>query len=332
MKLLSLFSAVVAGRYAAAGFAALMLSLVCAGAFAQTYPAKPIKIIVPYPPGGGADQMARLVASKLTVAFGQSIVVDNQSGGATMIGTGAVARAAPDGYTLLVSGNVMPVNVLITKTASYKVADFVPVAGIGSYPYVLTMNPAVPADSITGLIDYAKKNPGKLNAVSLGPGGVTHLLTERFAAAAGIKIVPVHYRGAAPGLVDLLSGQVQIFLDAANTALPQVRGGKLRAMAVSSESRFALLPEVPTMKETGLPSMTQSGWFAMFAPAGTPKAIVDRLNAEVSKAVAAPDVDPQFGQRGLAPMPLSSEQFTAFMIEDAARWEQTLRTLNISLE
>ena len=316
----------------AVGVVTLLASLACAGVMAQAYPVKPIKIIVPYPPGGGADQMARLVASKLTIALGQSIVVDNQSGGATMIGTGAVARAAPDGYTLLVSGNVMPVNVLITKTPSYKVADFAPVAGIGSYPYVLTMNPAVPVGNITELIGYAMKNPGKLNAVSLGPGGVTHLLTERFAAAAGIKIVPVHYRGAAPGLIDLLSGQVQLFLDAANTALPQVRGGKLRAMAVSSESRFALLPEVPTLKEIGLPAMTQSGWFAMFAPAGTPKAIVDKLNAEVIKAVSAADVDAQFGQRGLAAMPMPPETFTAFMLEDAARWEQTLRTLNITLE
>ena len=321
-----------ATKRSAVGAVVLLASFACASVLAQTYPVKPIKIIVPYPPGGGADQMARLVASKLTVTLGQSIIVENQSGGATMIGTGAAARAAPDGYTLLVSGNVMPVNVLITKTPSYKVADFAPVAGIGSYPYVLTMNPAVPVGNITELIGYAMKNPGKLNAVSLGPGGVTHLLTERFAAAAGIKIVPVHYRGAAPGLIDLLSGQVQLFLDAANTALPQVRGGKLRAMAVSSESRFALLPEVPTLKEIGLPAMTQSGWFAMFAPAGTPKAIVDKLNAEVIKAVSAADVDAQFGQRGLAAMPLSPEAFTTFMLEDAARWEQTLRTLNISLE
>ncbi|MDB5804193.1 MAG: hypothetical protein JWN73_1515 [Betaproteobacteria bacterium] len=308
----------------------LCLFVTCAGA--QSWPAKPIRIIVPYPPGGGADQMGRLVAAKLTIALNQSVFVENQSGGNTMIGTGAAARATPDGYTLLVSGNVMPVNVLITKAPSYKVADFVPVAGIGSYPYVLTMNPNVPAANIVELIDYAKKNPGKLNAVSLGPGGVTHLLTERFAAAAGIKIVPVHYRGAAPGLLDLLSGQVQIFLDAANTALPQVRGGKLKAMAVTSEARFPLLPEVPTLKETGLPAMSQLGWFAMFAPAGTPRPIVDRLNAEVIKAVSNPDTDPQFRQQGLSPMPLAPGQFATFVSQDAARWEQTLRTLNITLE
>ena len=309
---------------------ALGLFFHCAGA--QTWPAKPVRIIVPYPPGGGADQMGRLVAAKLTTVLGQSVFVENQSGGNTMIGTGAAARATPDGYTLLVSGNVLPVNVLITKAPSYKVADFAPVAGIGSYPYVLTMNPNVPVASIVELIDYAKKNPGKLNAVSLGPGGVTHLLTARFAAAAGIKIVPVHYRGAAPGLLDLLSGQVQIFLDAANTALPQVRGGKLKAMAVTSEARFPLLPEVPTLKETGLPAMSQLGWFAMFAPVGTPRAIVDRLNAEVVKAVSNPDTDPQFRQQGLSPMPLTPEQFAVFVRQDAARWEQTLRTLNITLE
>lgn len=312
--------------------ALLLLAFSCACSQAQSWPAKPVRIIVPYPPGGGADQMGRLVASKLATVLGQSVFVENQSGGNTMIGTGAAARAAPDGYTLLVSGNVMPVNVLITKAPSYKVADFIPVAGIGSYPYVLTMNPAVPANSITELLDYAKRNPGKLNAVSLGPGGVTHLLTERFAAAAGIQIVPVHYRGAAPAMLDLLSNQVQIFLDAANTALPQVRGGKLKAMAVSSDTRFALLPEVPTLKEIGLPTMAQTGWFAMFAPVGTPKAIVDQLNAEVIKAVSTPDSDPQFRQQGLSPMPMSSTEFAAFMKQDAARWEQTLRTLNIKLE
>ncbi len=310
----------------------LLAVLGAAGAAAQSYPTKPIRIIVPYPPGGGADRMARLVASRLSPALGQPVVVENQAGGATMIGTGAVARAAPDGYTLLVSGNVLPVNVLITKTPSYKVDDFVAVAGIGSYPYVLTMNPSVPANSIQELLAYAKQNPGKLNAVSLGQGGVTHLFTERFAATAGIQIVPVHYKGAAPGLVDLLSGQVQIFLDAANTAMPQVRGGRLRAMAVSSESRFALLPDVPTFKEAGLPAMTQLGWFAMFAPAGTPKAIVDRLNAEVIKAVSGTDVDAQFGQQGLTAMPLSPDQFAAFVREDEGRWKQTLQSLKITLE
>ena len=182
------------------------------------------------------------------------------------------------------------------------------------------------------MLAYAKRNPGKLNAVSLGQGGVTHLFTERFAATAGIQIVPVHYKGAAPGLVDLLSGQVQIFLDAANTAMPQVRGGKLRALAVSSESRFALLPDVPTFKEAGLPAMTQLGWFAMFAPAGTSKAIVDRLNAEVIKAVSGNDVDAQFGQQGLAAMPLSPDQLAAFIKDDEARWKQTLQTLKITLE
>ncbi|HEY4372250.1 MAG TPA: tripartite tricarboxylate transporter substrate binding protein [Burkholderiales bacterium] len=312
--------------------AACALALPTSAALAQAWPAKPVRIIVPYPPGGGADQMGRLVASKLTTVLGQSVYVENQSGGNTMIGTGAAARAAADGYTLLVSGNVMPVNVLITKQPSYKVADFTPVSGIGSYPYVLDMNPAVPAHNINELLDYAKKNPGKLNAVSLGPGGVTHLLTERFAAAAGIRIVPIHYRGAAPAMLDLLSNQVQIFFDAANTALPQVRAGKLKPMAVTSESRFALLPEVPTLKETGLPTMSQLGWFAMFAPAGTPKAIVERLNAEVIKAVSNPDTDPRFRQQGLSPMPMAPEQFAAFVKQDGARWEATLRTLDVKLD
>ncbi len=303
--------------------------LVASTATAQSWPAKPVRVIVPYPAGGSTDQMMRLISPKLSAALGQPIIIENQGGGATMIGTGAVARAAPDGYTLLVTANAIMLNVMLTQAPSYKMDDFVPVAAIAGYPYVLTVNPAVPAKTVRELIDYAKREPAKLNAVSLGLGGGTHLINERFEALAGVAITDIHYRGSAPALTDLLSGQVQMFFDTVVTAMPQVRAGKLRALGVTSEERSSLLPDVPTFKEIGFPGMTMRGWFAMFAPAGTPRAIVDRLNHAVLAAVASEEAKTRFATDGLTPMPYTPEQFAAFIKEDAAPWERTLKALKI---
>ena len=302
------------------------------GAAAQSYPSKLIKIIVPYPAGGSTDQMARMLSPKLSASLGQTVVIENLSGGATMIGTGAAARAAPDGYTLLATASVFAVNVMLHKSPSYKVEDFTPIAGIASYPYVLTVHPSVPARSVRELIDYAKREPDKVNAVSLGPGGVTHLLTERFEALAGVRITDIHYRGSAPAITDLLSGQVQLYIDTVVTAMPQLRAGKLRPLAISTEERSALLPDVPTFKESGFPGMTQGGWFGVFAPARTPKPVIDRLNREVLNAVASEDFRARFARDGLAAMPFSPEQFAAFIREDAIPWERTLKALNIQID
>jgi tripartite-type tricarboxylate transporter receptor subunit TctC len=301
-------------------------------AFAQGYPAKAVRLIVPYPAGGSTDQMARMIAPRMSAALGQPVVVENQSGGATMIGTGAAARAAPDGHTLLVTANVFAVNTLLHKSPSYKVEDFAPVAGIASYPYVLTVHPGVPAKNLKELVAFAKREPKKMNAVSLGPGGVTHLLNERFEALADVRITDIHYRGSAPALTDLLSGQVQMFFDTVVTAMPHIRAGKLRALAVSTEERSALLPEVPTFKESGYAGLTQRGWFGVFAPAATPRPIVERLNREVLAATEAPEAKERFARDGLSRVSFNPDEFADFIKDDVAPWAKTLKALNIQIE
>jgi tripartite-type tricarboxylate transporter receptor subunit TctC len=299
---------------------------------AQSFPSRPIRLIVPYPAGGSTDQMARMISPRLSAALGQPVIVENQGGGATMIGTGAVARSPADGHTLLVTANVFAVNTLLHKAPSYRVEDFVPIAGIASYPYVLTVHPAVPAKSVAELVDFAKREPAKVNAVSLGQGGVTHLLNERFEALAGVRIADIHYRGSAPAITDLLSGQVQMYFDTVVTAMPQLRAGKLRALAVSTEERSALLPDVPTFGEAGYPAMTQRGWFGVFAPAGTPRPVVERLHREVLAATAADEAKARFERDGLARMTFAAEAFAAFIKEDLAPWARTLKALNIQVE
>jgi tripartite-type tricarboxylate transporter receptor subunit TctC len=310
----------------------LLVSLLVTQAVAQTFPAKPIRIIVPYPAGGSTDQMARMIAPRMAAALGQPVIIENQGGGATMIGTGAAARAPADGHTLLATANVFAVNTLLHKSPSYKVEDFIPVAGIASYPYVLTVHPSVPAKNVAELVDYARRQPDKVNAVSLGPGGVTHLLNERFEALAGVKITDIHYRGSAPAITDILSGQVQMYFDTVVTAMPQIRAGKLRALAVSIEERSPLLPEVPTFKEAGFPGMTQRGWFGVFAPAGTPRAVVERLNKEVLAASAAAEARARFERDGLTRMAYTPGEFDAFIKDDVAPWARALKALSIQVE
>lgn len=310
----------------------LFLLVAAAQALAQDFPSKAVRLIVPYPAGGSTDQMARMIAPRMAAALGQPVLVENQGGGATMIGSGSAARAAPDGHTLLVTANVFAVNTLLHKAPSYKVQDFAPVAGIASYPYVLTVHPSVPASSVAELVAHAKRSPEKMNAVSLGPGGVTHLLNERFEALAGVRIADIHYRGSAPAITDLLSGQVQMYFDTVVTAMPQIRAGKLRALAVSTEERSPLLPHVPTFKEAGYAGMTQRGWFGVFAPAATPRAIVERLNQEVLAATAADEAKARFERDGLERLTFTPAQFDSFIKEDVAPWARTLKALNIQVE
>lgn len=251
-------------------FGALGVQMQALGAAAERFPSRPIKLIVPYPAGGSTDQLARMIAEPMSKSLGQPVYVENRGGGNTMIGSAAASRAPADGYTLLVNSLAFSVNVLVTKHPSYRTEDFIPVAPLVTTPYVLSVNLDVPAHSLKELLDYARRAPDKVNAVSLGMGGVTHLLNERLAAATHVPITSVHYRGAGPAMIDLLSGQVQFFIDTAVTSMPNLRAGKLRPLAVTSAERSKLLPEVPTFKELGYPEMTQESWFGVFAPKGTP--------------------------------------------------------------
>lgn len=312
--------------------AALVAFLVGSPAFSLEYPEKTIKVIVPYPAGGSSDQLARMVAPKLRESLGQNVYVENLSGGNTMIGTGVAARAAPDGYTILVTSLAYSVNLLVTKAASYKTDDFIPIAPIVMNPYLMMVNPSVPATNIKELLQVAKQDPAKFNAVGLGPGGVTHLLNERFAALSGVPITTIQYRGAGPALIDLLGGQVQFFIDTLVTSIPFARSGKLRALGVTSEIRSKLLPDIPTLTESGYPGMTQEGWFGAFVPAGTPKPIVDRLNYAINEAMASREVQEIVTRDGLKTASLTPAQFLQFITDDTKKWANTVRTLKIQIE
>ncbi|OWT54812.1 Bug family tripartite tricarboxylate transporter substrate binding protein [Candidimonas nitroreducens] len=313
-------------------FGALGVQIQAHGAATERFPSRPIKLIVPYPAGGSTDQLARMIAEPMSKSLGQAVYVENRGGGNTMIGSAAASRAPADGYTLLVNSLAFSVNVLVTKHSSYRTDDFIPVAPLVTTPYVLSVNPGVPAQSLQELLDYARRAPDKVNAVSLGVGGVTHLLNERLAAATHVPITSVHYRGAGPAMIDLLSGQVQFFIDTAVTSMPNLRTHKLRPLAVTSAERMKLLPEVPTFKELGYPEMTQESWFGVFAPKGTPADIVQRLNVEVRKAMASPAVQQIITHDGLQAPQWTPQEFDQFIRRDSATWAAIVKKLNIQLD
>ncbi|GAA5236639.1 tripartite tricarboxylate transporter substrate binding protein [Verticiella sediminum] len=318
--------------YAALALAAHSTQTLAVEASTQGFPNRPIRLIVPYPAGGSTDQLARMIAEPMSKSLGQAVFVENRGGGNTMIGSAAAARAPADGYTLLVNSLAFSVNVLVTKEPSYRTEDFVPVAPLVTTPYVLSTNLDVPAHSLKELLDYARRAPDEVNAVSLGLGGVTHLLNERLAAATQVPITSVHYRGAGPAMIDLLSGQVQFFIDTAVTAMPNLRANKLRPLAATSAERSTLLPEVPTFNELGYPGMTQDSWFGVFAPTGTPAEIVQRLNLEVRKAMASPEVRQIVARDGLTVPDWTPQEFGQFIQQDTAAWAAIVKQLNIRMD
>ncbi len=312
--------------------AAAGMSAFSSQTLAADWPQRPVHIIVPYPAGGSTDLVSRLVAQRLSQSLGQQVLVENRSGGATMIGTGAAARAAPDGYTLLATANVFAVNVLLSKSPSYQVSDFTPIAAMAGYSYVLVVNPSLPVRSVAELTTFARQQPGKLNAASLGAGGVTHLLTARFEALAGVSITTIDYKGSAPAMTDLLGGQIQMYFDTLITSMPNLRADRLRALAVSTPERSDLLPAVPSFRELGLPGMTQRGWLGLFGPAGTPTAIIDRINRDVRAAVQTEELRARYLADGMFELPFTPQEFASFIKDDLKPWASTLRELNLQLD
>ncbi|MFM9969953.1 MAG: Bug family tripartite tricarboxylate transporter substrate binding protein [Burkholderiales bacterium] len=298
---------------------------------AQSYPTKPIRVVIPYAPGGGVDRMGRLMAPILGNSLGQPVIIENQGGAATMIGTSMVGRAPADGHTLLFTTNGFSVNVLVHTAPSYKVEEFVAVAPVAVFGYVLGVTPGLPVRNIQEFIAYAKKEPAKVNAGAVGAGSAMHLLNERFETLGGIVVPEVHYRGLAPALTDLMGGQVQMLFDTIGTTARQVKGGKVRALAVTSPERSPLIPDVPTFREAGMPGMTQLGWQGVFAPMGTPNAVVDRLNREIVKIATSAEIRAHFDPEGLSPLDLSREAFAKFVREDAAPWERIVKALGIKM-
>jgi len=315
-------------------FAALLAACVLAlPAAAQEWPAKPVRIIVPFPPGGSADLLPRAVAEKLAAKWGQPVVVENRPGAAGNIGADAVFRADPDGYTLLSSPPPpLVINKLLYPKLSYDADDFVPITVIGAIPNVLLVNPRVPVNSVQELIAYARANPGKLNYASQGGGTTSHLTAELFKSmAGGLDITHIPYKGTAPALTDLLAGQVDMMCDNLGVSLPHVRSGRLKALAVASRRRFPGLPEVPALAET-LPGFEATAWFGIVAPPNTSAAIADRVALGVQEALKLPDVRKRLADLSAEPLGYGPAETAAFMRQEVARWGAVIRTAGVKLE
>lgn len=288
---------------------------------AQTYPAKPVRIIVPFPPTAGADTTIRLFTPKLAEALAQQFIVDNRAGAAGNIGAEAAARAAPDGYTLLVAPASLASSQSLYKNLTFDLArDFEPIAMLASAPFVLAVHPSVPAKSVKELIALAKARPGQLNFASTGIGGTNHLAGELFKSMAGIDIVHVPYKGTATAIPDLIGGQVSMMFTATLSALPHVKTGLLRALGISSLKRSLAAPELPTIAESGLPGYESMTWFALLAPSGTSREIVTRLNAIVTKIGQTPEIRDRLLSQGAEPLGGTPAQLGAFIKSEITKW------------
>ena len=301
-------------------------------ALAQPYPSKPVRLIVPYPPGGGNDTLGRLFAAKLGERTGQQFVVENRPGAGAMIGTEAAAMSAPDGYTILLSSiatHALSPN-LYARVPYDPVKDFAPITLLGIAPTVLVVNAELPAKNLRELIDLSRKQ--QLAYASGGNGTPPHINAEVFKALAGVDLLHVAYKGGGPALVDLMAGRVQLMLDTAASAMPHVRSGKLRALALSAPKRSADLPELPTFAEAGLPQYDTNAWYSMHAPAGTPPDIVRRLNAELVAILRDPDIVARFKQLATDPVGNSPEEFAAFVKSELEKYARVIKSAGIKLD
>jgi tripartite-type tricarboxylate transporter receptor subunit TctC len=302
-------------------------------ASAQAYPTKPVIMVIPFPPGGNTDGVARLLAQQLSGSLGQPVIVENRPGGAGgTVGAKSVAGAPPDGHTLLYSSpGPLVVAPAIYKDIGYDPAkSFIPIATTFSIAQMLVVNPAVPVQSIQELIAYAKANPGKINYASPGYGTQPHLLGEMFKLTAGIDIVHVPYKGPAPALTDLLAGQVQIYFDTVGLMLPHVQAGKLKALAIAENSRDPYLPDVPTTVENGFPQLQATYWSGVLAPAGTPGSLVNRLNAEINVAMKSKEMAAILAKLSASPKLDSPEAFAAFMAAETQKWTAVVKAAGIT--
>ena len=304
----------------------LLVSPLATPIFAQPYPSKPIRLIVPVPPGGGADFVARSYASRLSAAFGQQIVIDNRGGAAGIIAMEAAAKAAPDGYTLIQTNiSTLSINPFVYRKLPYDaVRDFAPVAMTTLNPLVLVVHPSLPVRSVKELIAYAKSRPGELSYASLGSGSVQHLAGYVFSREAGIETIHVPYKGAAPATVDLLARQVQMAFSGVGTVAAHVNSGRLRALALTGK-RMEVFPDVPTLREAGGPDVRMGIWNGILAPAGTPAAIVRRLNAEIVKAARSSELLAMLATQGTSPATNTPEEFARFIREEQARFQKIVK-------
>ena len=304
-----------------AGLAAIVLP-----ANAQPYPSKPIRLVVPYTPGAGTDTIARILAQKTSESLGQQVVIDNRPGAGGTIGTEIVAKAPADGYTLLFAPTSHAINPGIYPKLGYDtLKDFAPISVVASLPVVLAVEPSVPAISVRELVALAKSKPGQLTMASSGNGTVFHLTGELFKDAAGINIIHVPFKGGAPAVAALLGGQVNMTFETSVTLLPHIRSGKLRALGVASPRRIALLPDVPTLAESGFPNLLAENWYGLYAPAGTPKETIARLYAELDRAIHSLDVREKLAQQGAEIRENTPEQTAAFLRSEMVKWAKVIK-------
>jgi len=312
----------------------LLLASLCASVQAQTYPApRPIRLIVPYVPGGGVDFVGRTVAQKLSETWNHAVVVENRPGGGTNIGSELVARAAPDGHTLLVGGVPNTANMTLLKKPPYDVVkDFTPVTRLTTAPNLLVIHPSVPARSIRELIALAKARRGELTYASAGIGSSNHLSGELFRIMAGVDIVHVPYKGGGAAVTDLLAGQVSMYFSTTPSSMPFVRAGRLRALAITSAQRSPIVPDVPTVAESGLPGFEQSAWHGLLAPSGTPQAVVGKLHDEIARILRLPDITERLAMQGVDVIASSPAEFSAFIRQDVAKYAKLIKTAGIRIE
>jgi tripartite-type tricarboxylate transporter receptor subunit TctC len=319
-------------RFAFALAAASFTLFSAAGSvLAQDYPSHPLRLIVPYAAGGPTDVRGRVVAAKLKETLGESVVVENRPGAGTIIGTRAVLSAPADGYTLLMQSSSMAIATLTYKTPGYRMEDFKLVAPLGSAPFVLGANKDLPVKNVQELVAYAKANPGKLNNASLGAGGLSQLLVERFKAAAGLNIVDIPYGGSAPALSALEAGSVQLFMDSLSTSVPAARSGAIKVLGVTTDKRLTKTPDIPTFREQGYPTVVGGTWMAYFVSAKTPDPIVQKLRQATTRAVQSPDVKDKIGVLGFEVWSESPQEFEIFVTRDFQLWEADIKRLNLPL-
>jgi tripartite-type tricarboxylate transporter receptor subunit TctC len=310
----------------------LLAALAAASAHAQ-YPQKPVRITVPYPPGGTVDLVARHLAQQMGAQVGQQIVVENRAGANGTIGSDFVSKAAPDGYTLLVQASIFVINPLFLRNVPYDVQrDFAPVSNIGSVPLLVTAHPSVPAANLREFVALVRANPDKYTFATTGLGSAGHLTEEVIKRDAGLSILIVPYKGAGPALTDTVGGQVSALADPLPSSYPHVKGGRLKALAVTSGERVAFMPEVPTMAESGFPGFEMLSWYGLWGPPALPREIVDRLALEVSKAVKSPEMQEKLAAQGFLPKGSTAPEFAAYVKDEIAKYAKIVKDANIKVD
>ncbi len=316
----------------------LVLSIALLGgaageAAAQQYPTKPIKLIIPFPPAGATDVLGRALGQKLSESLGQPVVIENRPGGGSTLGADAVAKSAPDGYTLLLASGSIAISANLYKKLPFDPAkSFAPVSLVGHVPHMLVAHPSVPANSLKEFIALAKSKPGELNAATQGNGTLSHMELELLKDAAGINLVHIPYKGSSNAMNDLLAGNVSVLFDSVTSSLPMVKRGQLKAFGVVSPKRLPFAPDIPTLSEAGLAGFDAANWFALLAPAGTPKEIVQVLNTHTAKALAAPDLRERLATQGAVLEGSTPEQLSTLIKNDLARWAKVVKQADIRVE